>query len=233
MPKKMRMRPVHPALKNRPPSGMDQSKFDRAVLPPRLAASSRYQYFEPRWHVRNLRLDSDFINSLNENARLLEIGPGTSRLTDYLLRNSSIKPENYELMDTMYAGSIPFLKRRVSKLIRKGKLKTISANMWDYPYPTNRYDHILIPEAYFPIYRGHDGTIQPAGWFGRLENDEKTQVASAHLEHLVRLIGPSLRHGGSIRLSHYGLPLSDEFKDKISREFKIWKSRGGLVLEKK
>ncbi len=233
MPRKLRVRPVHPALQGWPPRGIDQSKYVRPELPSRLSHSQKWLWFNPQRHREALLLDADFLQSLDDRTRLLEIGFGTGRFADYLLRHTRLQPENYELLGQETFEEGPFLKRRVYDLVLKKKILLTRANMWTHVYPRNQYNHVIVPEAYFPEWKNDLGEPLPPGAFSRLPQEEKRRLKSEHLAAFVKRLSPSVRKGGSIRISYFSGDLTPEAQKKLSRYFRIRQTWAGIIFDKK
>ncbi|MDO8428635.1 MAG: hypothetical protein Q7S92_05480 [Candidatus Diapherotrites archaeon] len=164
------------------------------------------------WILRqHLKLDSAFFSSLRSETRVLEIGSGTGRLTDYLLKRTPLKPENYELLDIAYGEYLPYLKGKIYRLIKAGKLKASQGNMFTHKYSKKFYDHILVPEAYFPM------------------NGQET------LSGLVEQLMPALRENGALRITtvRTGMARTGELT-RLEKKYQIEvTSEGGLIIRHK
>lgn len=201
-------------------------------IPPRIRRLHSYSQTPASRHT-GVILDRAFFASLRPDTRILEIGAGTGRLADYLIAHTKLRPENYEILDKGYwKRSMPWLKKKIFLSAKNGKIKVTKADMWDHRYPENSYDHILVPESFFPDYaKGFPGAEQRA----RLNKDEQLQLNIKFLKKLVEKLGPSLRHHGSIRISWFGYKaeLAELERQNPFLNFKLSTTpAGGVILER-
>lgn len=224
MPVKKRTRPVNPNYKEFMRSNPLNPAIDELIkkIPKRIMWSRKYQAFNQEEHIRKLKLDNKFFSSLKPDTKVLEIGSGTGRLTNYLLKHSRLQPENYHLLDNSYGENMPWIKSRVKRLMNQGKIKYFNANMWTHEYPKNTYDHILIPENFFiwtsPEYQEHEGI---------------TEAKINVLRKFVKKLEPALKPKGSIRISYIHEEAVKQIKkNKVLPQFKIISTKGGIILQK-
>lgn len=252
--RRKKARPLHKARQEflRTPANRSRELLRlRGEMPRRLRKTIGYHYFSPATHVERLKLDSKFFASLTGKSSVLEIGAGTGRLADYLLKHSRLKPENLDLMDRQYDKHPPWLKKRIKALVDEGRLKLIEGDMYEFPFK-KRYDHILIPEAFFNLAsnvspefgKAHERVSRAAkkeGWFveDRLENTEAFEwfLDAVQTRILVERLEASVKAGGSIRISWFD-DQTVKWMLKHPQIFPGFKAStgakgNGLILEKK
>ena len=259
-PKAKRPRPVHEGLARLKSSELlTFSELTRLVqsLPPALRKVYKTnKFFSPRHHLKNMALTKKFLASLGPETKVLEMGAGSGRLTNFLLKNSSLRPENYTMFDLAYDKAPPWFKRKVSAFINAGRLKLIKGDMFTYSYPRNAFHHVLIPEAFFVSDAYYERVKElgaetrkriAAGKARKGEGKRKYREASSvvyveELKKLVDRLAPAVKKGGSIRLSKEDLNFHAPRTDYIQRnaaklfpQFKVTVVRGkkGLVFEKR
>jgi len=108
-------------------------RLRKRVRPEKLTKESvplkGFEVFSVAHHRKFLRLDDPFLRSLTSQSRVLEIGFGSGRLANFLLKNSQLKPENFHLMDKEYIRDLPYLNRLIRQLISKGRIKAVVGEM--------------------------------------------------------------------------------------------------------
>ena len=194
-------------------------------VPPHLLHWLEYASFQTKLHVRRLGLSKTFLKTLGPTTRMLEIGAGSGRLTEHLIKNTRLTPENYEIMDISYEQNPPFLKKAIHLLKRRRRIKVTAGNMFEREYPQDYYHHILLPEAF------HPRTLED---YGKLEED--IEPAGAELVALARLVNKlarALKYNGTIRISGIHLSLARRvIRRKVFPAFRIRRTSGGLILTK-
>jgi len=140
---------------------------------------------------------------------VLELGAGTGRLGDWLLKKTALRPEGYVAVDQIY-GERPevFMKARVWKQAKRGKIRLLKGNIWK-PGPIHRaltgetFDHILIPE----------GLMEPGWERPPVELEEPRKAGRVFARILVK----KLKQGGTLRFSH-AQPIFNERASRQVRE---------------
>ncbi len=153
--------------------------------PKRFILPAAFLRFKPSHHLQALALDREFFNSITPESRILEIGASSGTLTNYLLQRARVRPENYTIMDHMYALKIP-LKRKVATLVKQGKVRQIAENYHSHNFGTEQWNHILMPASLFPNLQA-----------GSLDYDED-------ISNLFKKMLRHLKIGGTLRASHLG-----------------------------
>lgn len=210
------------------------SSFEPIRDKPRLAWRYEYNAFSPKDQAAVLELGSNFLSSLSQNHHVLEIGAGTGRLADFLLRRSKLKPENYELLDLNYGPNMPFVKKKVFLHHKSGRMKLIQADMFRHKYPRNYYDHIIVSDALVPF-----NITAPTGIRPKFSESSKgshlVNVEVGFLKILVGKLSPSLRTNGSIRICNvFASTWALISKQNIFPGFELkYIPQGGLILQKK
>jgi len=109
----------------------------------------RYESFTPARYSRLFEWSKRrFLRGINENAKILEVGSGSGRLADFILRNSKCRPENYFMMDLAYKEKVPFLKSKIFKLIKEKKIGVLAQDLFN-PKLKGKFDKIIIAESFF------------------------------------------------------------------------------------
>ncbi len=199
-------------------------------MPLRLAASARNTTHLTSRHVRELRLNKLFLDSLGSNTRVLEVGPGTGRLADWLLRHSELDERNYEMLDLAYGINPPYLKKRVFLLKQRRPNQARRGNVFTEILPKEKYDHILLPRSFTP--QTHPKYSEILG-----ENQSEPEAYSRVMKELLLKLAPSLKIQGSIRISYVDDSTAEEmardpaFKD-FSKIISGAPSGTDLILEK-
>jgi len=209
-------------------------------LPPvqkhRRESHKNYSYFPPKEQAHQLGIYR-IGQSFNEKTKILEIGAGSGRLAQHLLKNTKLKPENYELFDAEYGDHLPWLKRKIYSLSRQNKLKLTQGDMWNHKFPKNVYSHIFIPNAFFPdvqkdrelyselIIKAREGKLEKS-----LAADLIGYKDCLFLQELLNNLLPSLKSNGTIRVSHID-PATTEYAVKNAKHFfpKVKVSLGGSL----
>ena len=176
-------------------------------------------------------MDSGFFASLTPASRVLEVGSWSGRLAERILKHSNMLPENYEMADLKYAGPRPFMRRWIHGLVKSGKIKLIPGNIFHKILPENYYEHILIPESFFP------SELEPKRFEALRAEKGPKEAAIAMLVALALRLYPSLRQGGSLRISsvHFTIGkihLNPELP-RLLPQFQFATTKSGLILIKK
>ena len=92
-----------------------------------------------------------FFEGITPKTRILEIGAGTGRLAQKILKTKA-RPENITLVDLAYTkNKIPSMKSNVYYLARKGRLKIFHGNLFKPEFDKGKkFDKIIISHAFFP-----------------------------------------------------------------------------------
>ncbi len=187
---------------------------------PGIAHTLFYQSFSPRHHIAVLDLDEAFLESVTPHTKILELGAGSGRLADYLLRKTKVDSSHYILADPAYVGRPPGLKRRVYRLWKKGVVQLAPLSYTGKI--VGKYHHILLPESVLA---------------SREDLYEK-------LITLMRSLLPHVRAGGSLRMSYVPKPRKLEeqppafsrysayAKQLTDAGYRIRYTGGGVVIER-
>lgn len=171
---------------------------------PKIAARlPRWATFQVEGHLQTLGLDNEFMQSLTPETRVLEIGAGTGRLANYLLKRTPLQPRNYILFDKAYEAIPPALKRRIFRRWRKGRgsLKLVAGDYFTFDFGeigTGKWHHIIMPESYFGK---ESGSID-------FEYAQLLSFIKKMLDHV--------EPGGSLRMSSH-LPLPEYTRRRFVR----------------
>lgn len=77
--------------------------------------------------------------------RVLELGAGSGRLADFLIRKEHIRPSNYVLGDIVYGThEAPALKRKVFSSAKKGRTKVRSLDIFEKPGNIGKFHLIAV-----------------------------------------------------------------------------------------
>ncbi|MFA4907332.1 MAG: class I SAM-dependent methyltransferase, partial [archaeon] len=95
-----------------------------------------------KWH------EKAFLSGITPKTKVLEIGAGSGRLVEFLLKRTNLRPENLAIADLTY-GTIfsPALKRKVYSLVAKGKIRILSDNFESRNKPFlggEKFDKIIL-----------------------------------------------------------------------------------------
>ncbi|MDO8538078.1 MAG: hypothetical protein Q7S21_04290 [archaeon] len=228
MPKK-RVRPVNKERERMLKINPNSLEFKeiKAKLSPRLRAG--WHIFENIRHIHTLQLDRDFFSSLKPNTKVLEIGAGTGRLADYLLKNSKLRPENYEIMDKRYGEKeMPFLRKKIFLLMKKRRIKVTKANMWEHGFKKNAYNHILIPEGFFA-----SSEITKKMWKPGMSTSARDELLIETVTGLVGKLGRALKQNGTLRISYIWPEILEEIeKRNLFHGFKVTIKTTSIILQK-
>ena len=191
-----------------------------------------YVTFPVSKHNHVLRLDETFLNSINPQSKVLEVGAWTGRLASRILKRTKINPKNYELLDLFYAHGVPALKKRVYYLQKKGKIKLSDENIIVKQLPPNYYDHILIPESFFPESIVGKTIFEEMVDKGVQGGKGPVPAENAVLRQLVMHLSPAVKVNGSIRISRSYEDHSFELAHlkNILPNFKIEYTSTGVIL---
>ena len=136
----------------------------RTVKPEKILQGpyARYKVFQNKVHLENLAFDKPFLGSIGPNTRMLEIGYGSGRLTDYLLRSTRLAPGNLTIVDFAFPDAGQYQKKRVFLAQKTGRIKRLTGNYMLQNYPKNHFDHIILPESFFNTFKGMLKKLAPA-----------------------------------------------------------------------
>lgn len=155
--------------------------------------------YSNRRNINELGLDKEFLNSLESDTKVLELGSGTGRLAKYLLGNSKLKRENYTIFDLSYMDKMPYLKGRIWRSYKSGKLNLLGGNYYTFDFGDEKWHHIIIPHAFFTPFHG-------------LVEEKETP-------HLIKTLAnkflPHCYDGGSLRINHVDTPERIPEKDLL------------------
>ncbi len=81
-----------------------------------------------------------------QDIRVLELGAGSGRLANALIKKEHIKPENYVLGDIVYGThEAPALKKKVFLNAKKGKTKVLPMDVFGRPGEIGKFHVIAVP----------------------------------------------------------------------------------------
>ena len=164
-------------------------RFDKVQTP-----MAGYRAFSIAHHRTFLKLDDAFLKSISPQTKILEIGFGSGRLTKFLLKNTELRPENLQVIDSMYNNwdanpldveyhgreinptkpKVPYVKRKIARLIARKRLTVIRAEATEHRYPKDFFDHVIFSEGIFGL-------------------DTK---------YFLQQIAQAVKHGGTLRMSN-------------------------------
>jgi hypothetical protein len=210
-----------------------QEIIERRGLPKSVVNAIKWKQHSPSYLTNALKLDSKFLTSLTSETKILELGAGTGRLTNWILNNSKIKPENYTILDLVYSNTKPSMKKKIALLIKKGKIKPIQEQILQHEYPKNHYNHIFLPESFFPEFLAPEHIKS-------YEFKSGVRKQNARIfEMLIKKLNPALKKGGTIRLSskinigHMVWGIKKEIKELNLQGYNISFTNTGVILKKK
>jgi SAM-dependent methyltransferase len=180
-------------------------------IPARLKKQN-YEYYNVKHTMKRLGINKDFLIKINENTRVLEIGSGSGRFADFLLRKTKLKPENLELMDLQFKKEdLPYLKSLVYRLQNKGKIKLTQGDLFTHDYKGKFYDIVLIPNSFFSFV-----TLQ-----NKLEREKFKEIIIRKYKRIInkftiteikkieslniflKRIDPAIKINGEIRINYF------------------------------
>ncbi len=200
----------------------------------RIRVAKEYDMFPPSRHSVELKIGQRFLDSLGPNTKILEVGAGSGRLTEFILKRSKIRPENYTILDYEFGRAVSApLTRTVFSLLKKGKLRILGGNFLERDFGKESYDHILVPQSFFM----DSATAKNRRDLARMHDTGYPDNRVNYLALIVEHLKPALRPKGSIRVS------SIQFLDfpataiKTLRlffpEFDVADTNGGFIFIKK
>jgi len=191
-------------LKKKEPHLESLIKFSHTstrVPPKRLEKQFRYNYFNIEYHKNVFGINEAFNKKITEKTKVLEIGAGSGRFADYLLRKTKLESKNLDLLDIQFKkDDLPYLKSLIWNLQKKGKLNLIQGNMYEHKL-NKKYDFIFVTSAIFTI-RSPEIINKITTNIGKAKTVEQSQLKLESLNVLVNNLHPALNLGGEIRLNY-------------------------------
>jgi len=198
------MPPIIKKPRNKEPHLKKEIKFSHTstkIQPKRLEKQFQYSYFNIDYHKNVFGINKAFNKKITEKTKILEIGAGSGRFADYLLRKTKLESKNLDLLDSQFKkGDLPYLKSLIWNLQKKGKINLIQGNMYDYKL-NKKYDYIFVTSAIFTL-RSPEIINKIIKNIGKAHTVEQSQLKLESLNVLVNNLHPALNLGGEIRLNY-------------------------------
>lgn len=226
-------------------------KLEQRVEIPNRLKKQAFEYFSVKTTAQKLAITDKFLKKINENTSVLEIGSGSCRFADFLLRKTKLKSNNLELMDVQFnQKDLPFLKSLIYKLNKQGKIRLTKADMFEHEY-NKKYHFVFIPNSFFSFVTFKDKVKRERfkevvlkkykGFLKEFSLTEVKQVESLNI--FLKKIDQSLYLNGEVRLNYMSenilkLIKKTKSKNKIFekysfKEIKTQDSKDtGLIIKK-